>query len=81
MLHIVTLAGYTIAGPEPEQALAAHDDGIRNEELQEFVKQETTPYEHLGPTGIIDAVPRTEGGKIQRFGLRKMERARISGIP
>ncbi|MYM36469.1 AMP-binding protein [Duganella sp. FT94W] len=55
--HVVLRAGYA-ATPE----LAA--------QLQEFVKQQIAPYKYPRSIKFLDALPRTETGKLQRFKLR-----------
>lgn len=39
-------------------------------ELQEFVKAEIAPYKYPRAIEFVDALPRTETGKVQRFRLR-----------
>lgn len=39
--------------------------------LQDFVKAEIAPYKYPRQIEFIDALPRTESGKVQRFVLRK----------
>jgi 2-aminobenzoate-CoA ligase len=39
--------------------------------LQDFVKSEIAPYKYPRKIEFIDALPRTESGKVQRFVLRK----------
>ena len=41
-------------------------------ELQEFVKQTVAPYKYPRAIQFLDALPRTETGKLQRFKLRAM---------
>jgi 2-aminobenzoate-CoA ligase len=41
-------------------------------ELQTFVKQTIAPYKYPRTIKIVDALPRTETGKLQRFRLREM---------
>jgi 2-aminobenzoate-CoA ligase len=43
--------------------------------LQDFVKAEIAPYKYPRAIAYIDALPRTETGKVQRFRLRDSERA------
>ncbi len=43
------------------------------EELQTFVKSEIAPYKYPRAIEFIDALPRTETGKVQRFRLRQQE--------
>jgi len=40
-------------------------------ELQEFVKQTIAPYKYPRALEFLDALPRTETGKLQRFKLRE----------
>jgi len=40
-------------------------------ELQEFVKQTVAPYKYPRAIEFLDALPRTETGKLQRFRLRE----------
>ncbi|MEY3519399.1 MAG: hypothetical protein RLZZ177_114, partial [Pseudomonadota bacterium] len=47
--------------PGPEQVLA----------LQDFVKQTVAPYKYPRMVEFVDALPRTETGKLQRFKLRQ----------
>jgi 2-aminobenzoate-CoA ligase len=54
------------AGVEPSAALA--------KELQDFVKQAIAPYKYPRAIEFVDALPRTETGKLQRFSLRRGER-------
>jgi 2-aminobenzoate-CoA ligase len=51
-------------GYEPGDALAA--------ELQTFVKSSIAPYKYPRVVHFIDALPRTETGKLKRFALRSM---------
>jgi 2-aminobenzoate-CoA ligase len=39
-------------------------------ELQDFVKTELAPYKYPRAVAFIDALPRTQTGKVQRFKLR-----------
>jgi 2-aminobenzoate-CoA ligase len=45
-------------------------------ELQDFVKNEIAPYKYPRAIEFVDALPRTETGKVQRFKLREQEQAR-----
>lgn len=47
-------------------------------ELQEFVKKQIAPYKYPRRVEFLDALPRTETGKIQRFKLREMEIERVA---
>jgi 2-aminobenzoate-CoA ligase len=40
--------------------------------LQQFVKANIAPYKYPRAIEFVDALPRTETGKLQRFALRKM---------
>jgi 2-aminobenzoate-CoA ligase len=39
-------------------------------DLQEHVKQKIAPYKYPRAVDFVDALPRTETGKLQRFKLR-----------
>ena len=41
--------------------------------LQDFVKQSIAPYKYPRAVAFLDAMPRTETGKLQRFKLRTIE--------
>jgi 2-aminobenzoate-CoA ligase len=41
-------------------------------ELQDFVKREIAPYKYPRAIEFVDALPRTEAGKLQRFRLREL---------
>ncbi len=45
-------------------------DDAKVKELQDFVKAEMAPYKYPRAVEFIDALPRTETGKVQRFKLR-----------
>ena len=45
-------------------------------ELQDFVKHEIAPYKYPRAIEFVDALPRTETGKLQRFKLREQESGR-----
>jgi 2-aminobenzoate-CoA ligase len=40
--------------------------------LQDFVKQAIAPYKYPRAVEFLDALPRTETGKLQRFRLRQL---------
>ena len=42
-------------------------------ELQDFVKQEIAPYKYPRAVAFLDALPRTQTGKLQRFRLRELD--------
>jgi 2-aminobenzoate-CoA ligase len=44
--------------------------------LQDFVKAEIAPYKYPRAVAFVDALPRTETGKLQRFRLREIANAR-----
>jgi 2-aminobenzoate-CoA ligase len=47
-------------------------------ELQAFVKQRIAAYKYPRAIEFLDALPRTETGKVQRFRLRQMEAERAA---
>jgi 2-aminobenzoate-CoA ligase len=53
----------------PAPGRAADDDLAR--ELQDFVKARIAPYKYPRAVVFVDALPRTETGKVQRFVLRE----------
>jgi 2-aminobenzoate-CoA ligase len=46
--------------------------------LQDFVKAEIAPYKYPRAIEFVDALPRTETGKLQRFKLREQEETKAS---
>ena len=48
-------------------------------ELQDFVKNQIAPYKYPRAVEFVEALPRTETGKVQRFRLREQERAKGQG--
>jgi 2-aminobenzoate-CoA ligase len=48
--------------------------------LQDFVKAQIAPYKYPRAVEFVPALPRTETGKVQRFRLREMERARAQAV-
>jgi 2-aminobenzoate-CoA ligase len=50
-------------GHAPDEALAT--------ELQAHVKQEISPYKYPRAVVFLDALPKTQTGKLQRFALRE----------
>lgn len=46
--------------------------------LQEHVKAELAPYKYPRAVAFVDALPRTETGKLQRFSLRERAKAEAS---
>ena len=59
---------------KPDQA----GDGVLVKALQDFVKREIAPYKYPRAIEFVDALPRTEVGKVQRFRLRQLELERAS---
>ena len=57
---------------EPSDSLVA--------ELQKHVKRELAPYKYPREIEFVQALPRTETGKIRRVELRERERERKSAI-
>jgi 2-aminobenzoate-CoA ligase len=53
----------------PKPGIHADADLVRT--LQEFVKSQIAPYKYPRAVEFIDALPRTETGKVQRFKLRQ----------
>jgi 2-aminobenzoate-CoA ligase len=54
----------------PRTGIAVSEPLIK--ELQEFVKQRIAAYKYPRAIEFLDALPRTETGKVQRFRLREM---------
>ena len=64
-----------VRGTIPKAFVVLRDD-IRPderlaEELQSFVKEHIAPYKYPRAVEVLDALPRTETGKVQRFKLRR----------
>ncbi|HET8727524.1 MAG TPA: benzoate-CoA ligase family protein [Alphaproteobacteria bacterium] len=53
-------------------------DPALTKELQDFVKAEIAPYKYPRAIEFVDALPRTETGKVQRFKLRQQELERAA---
>jgi 2-aminobenzoate-CoA ligase len=51
---------------------------VLRKELQEFVKQRIAAYKYPRALEFLDALPRTETGKVQRFRLRQAEAERAA---
>ena len=72
-----------VASPDPDRgnvvkAYVVLDDGQTagdelTKTLQDFVKQTIAPYKYPRAIEFVDALPRTETGKMQRFKLRQLE--------
>ncbi len=58
------------------------EPGDRNpatvKELQDYVKSQIAPYKYPRAIEFVDALPRTETGKLQRFRLREQEQVRAT---
>lgn len=59
-------------------APAANDALVK--ELQEFVKAAIAPYKYPRAIQFLEALPKTETGKIQRFRLRRQEEERAQAL-
>jgi 2-aminobenzoate-CoA ligase len=64
--HLVKAFIVLKAGRQPSHALVI--------ELQTFVKEKVAPYKYPRQVEFVDALPRTETGKLQRFRLRTADR-------
>ena len=71
-----------VASPDEERgfivkAFVVARDGAGSDELakelQDFVKAEMAPYKYPRAIEFVEALPRTETGKLQRFRLRQQE--------
>ncbi len=51
-----------------------HAGGATVKELQDYVKAQIAPYKYPRAIEFVDALPRTETGKVQRFKLREQEK-------
>ncbi len=60
--HLVKAFVVLREGVEPSEALV--------KELQDFVKSEIAPYKYPRAVAFVEALPRTQTGKLQRFRLR-----------
>jgi 2-aminobenzoate-CoA ligase len=60
----------------PRQPARAGDELAKA--LQDFVKAQIAPYKYPRAVEFVPSLPRTETGKVQRFRLREMERARAN---
>jgi 2-aminobenzoate-CoA ligase len=75
-----------IGAPDPERTMIVKAFVVLREprdgnaqtakELQDYVKSEIAPYKYPRAIEFVDALPRTETGKVQRFKLREQEQAR-----
>ena len=77
-----------IGTPDPERTMIVkafvvlrepRDAGAQTvKELQDYVKNEIAPYKYPRAVEFVDALPRTETGKVQRFKLREQEKEKAS---
>ena len=65
--HVVKAFVVLNAGHAPGDAL--------KRELQDFVKAQIAPYKYPRAVAFVEALPRTQTGKLQRFKLREPEEA------
>jgi 2-aminobenzoate-CoA ligase len=63
------IKAFVVLGPDAEPS----DALVR--ELQDFVKARIAPYKYPRAVEFVDALPRTENGKLQRFVLRERANA------
>jgi 2-aminobenzoate-CoA ligase len=83
MLHPAVAECGVIGAPDEERGQivkafvvlkAGHAaDAATTRELQEFVKRTIAPYKYPRAVEYLDALPRTETGKLQRFRLRQAD--------
>jgi len=79
--HPKVLECAVVAAPDPGRGhivkayVVLRDKALANpataKELQDFVKSEIAPYKYPRAVEFIDALPRTQTGKVQRFTLRE----------
>lgn len=58
------------------EEIEGSDDLVKT--LQDFVKAEIAPYKYPRAIEFVDALPKTETGKIQRFRLRQQEEEKVA---
>jgi 2-aminobenzoate-CoA ligase len=71
----------TARGQIVKAFVVKREDGAEGDlakELQDFVKAQIAPYKYPRAIEFVAALPRTETGKVQRFRLRELERARAA---
>jgi 2-aminobenzoate-CoA ligase len=88
LLHPAVTECACVASPDEERGMIVKafvvlkpghvGDHALVEALQAFVKQEIAPYKYPRAIEFVDALPRTETGKLQRFRLRQAEIERAS---
>jgi len=79
--HVKECAVIGVADEERGQIVEAHvvlvegvaADGLTRKTLQDFVKATIAPYKYPRSMKFVDALPKTQTGKIQRFRLRHPE--------
>lgn len=81
MRHAAVLECAVVGAPDPDRGQIVkafivprpdvHADDILASNIQNFVKAEIAPYKYPRAIEFIDALPKTQTGKIQRFGLRE----------
>ena len=69
-----------VGRPDPDRGMIVHaavvlapgvvGDEVKVRELQSYVKQTSAPYKYPRSVEFLDALPRTESGKLQRYKLR-----------
>ena len=79
--HSVVVECAVVAAPDEERghvpkafvvlAEGREPSDVMTKELQDFVKQAIAPYKYPRLIEYIDALPKTQTGKIQRFALRQ----------
>ncbi|MDB5411165.1 MAG: Acetyl-coenzyme synthetase [Rhodospirillales bacterium] len=79
--HVSVRECAVIAAPDSERGhivkafVVLHETSAASDallkELQDFVKAQLAPYKYPRAIAFIDALPRTETGKVQRFRLRE----------
>ncbi|MEM7696712.1 MAG: AMP-binding protein [Pseudomonadota bacterium] len=85
LTHPAVAEAGVVAAPDPDRGQIAKayvvlkpgvsDDGALVRALQDHVKAELAPYKYPRAVTFVDALPRTETGKLQRFALRERAKA------
>ena len=86
MIHPAVKECAVIGAPDAERGnivkafIVLHADTAAGPELakmlQDFVKNAIAPYKYPRAVEFVDALPKTESGKIKRFELRELEAER-----